>query len=148
MDESTLHLSSSSSSSSSSLTSPDRRTYLTFLVRSLCNHQFVLSQLASMFLPEHQQQHHHESTCTPQMECFLNCFHDLSKYLPYLRRPNISSDRVSHAHSHENGNMLRSAVSLFLFLSFPFFSFGFGFGFVFLFSNATTADWMGHEATV
>lgn len=44
--------------------------------------------------------------------------------------------------------MLWSAVSLFLFLSFPFFSFGFGFGFVFLFSNATTADWMGHEATV
>lgn len=54
-------------------------------------------------------------------------------------------------HTLTHMRMGTCSVRQFLFsfsFSFPFFSFGFGFGFVFLFSNATTADWMGHEATV
>lgn len=62
------------------------------------------------------------------------------------RRPNISLDRISHAHSREIENMLRSPVFLFfscLFVFFLFFVFPFSF-----FSNATTADWVNREATV
>jgi len=45
-----------------------RQTDVPDLSRSFfCNHQFVLSQLVSMFLPEDRQQHHHGTTCTHQM---------------------------------------------------------------------------------